>query len=74
MECWKRNDPSLCVGDLEELIVMSNDKVETLPSSEGSYCVPPLADQISPVSSGQQTVHSAPWEYKKTREEWRKGG
>ena len=55
MEQWKRNDPSLRVGDSEEdTIVMSNDEeeVEAPSSSEESYCTLPLAEHIGPVCTG----------------------
>ena len=56
MEHWKRNNPSLRVGDSEEdtIIVSDNEEeVEALPSSEGSYQPPTLAEHIGPVSTGQ---------------------
>ena len=56
MECWKRNNPSLRVGDLEDnVIVVSNDEEEVvaLPSSGGSYQALPLAECIGPVVTGQ---------------------
>ena len=56
MEQWKKNDPSLRVGDSEEdAIVVSDDEeeVEASPSSGSSYRVPTLAERIGPVTSGQ---------------------
>ena len=56
MEQWKRNNPSLRVGDSEEdTIVVSDDEeeVEALPSSEESYHTPPLSEHIGPVCTGQ---------------------
>ena len=56
MECWKRNDPSLRIGDSEEdAIVVSDDEeeVEALPSSGGSYQALTLAERIGPVTTGQ---------------------
>ena len=55
MEQWKRNNPSLRVGDLEEDIIMSDDEeeVEAPPSSGGSYQAPPLAEHIGPIVTGQ---------------------
>ena len=55
MECWKRNNPSLRVGDSkEDVIIVSNDEeeVEAPPSSRGSYQVLPLAERIGPVVTG----------------------
>ena len=73
MEHWKKNNLSLHVGDSSDNpLVVSNDEVGAPPSSEDSYQAPPLADHIGPVSSGQQAVHSPPWEYQKVKEEWRK--
>ena len=73
MEQWKRNDPPLRVGDLEEdTIVVSDDEeeVEALPSSGGSYQAPSLAERIGPVTTGQQAVHSSPG-YREAREQRR---
>ena len=56
MEQWKRNNPSLRVGDLEEdaIVVSDNEEeVEALPSSGGSYQALPLAEHIGPVVTGQ---------------------
>ena len=56
MECWKRNNPSLRVGDSEEdAIIVSDDEeeVEAPPSSGGSYQAPPLAERIGPIVTGQ---------------------
>ena len=63
MEQWKRNNPLLRVGDLEEDVIVMTDneeEVEALPSSEESYHALPLAERIGPVCTGQQAVHSFP--------------
>ena len=63
MERWKKNDPSLRIGDSEEdAIIVSDDEeeVEASPSSGDSYQAPTLAERIGPVSSGQRAVHSSP--------------
>ena len=73
MECWKRNDPSLRIGDSEEdVIVVSDDEeeVEAPPSSGGSYQAPPLAECIGPVVTGQRAVCSSPG-YREAREQRR---
>ena len=52
MERWKKNDPSLRIGDSEEdAIVVSDDEeeVEASPSSGSSYQAPTLAERIGPV-------------------------
>ena len=75
MECWKRNNPSLRVGDLEDnVIVVSNDEEEVvaLPSSGGSYQAPPLAECIGPVVTGQRAVHSSSG-YREARDQRRQG-
>ena len=71
MEHWKRNNPSLQVGDSEDnpIIVSDDEEVEAPPSSEESYHAPPLAECIGPVFTGQCAIHSALWEYQKVREE-----
>ena len=56
MERWKKNDPSLRIGDLEEDAIVAHDdeeEVEASPSSGGSYQVPTLAEHIGPASTGQ---------------------
>ena len=55
MERWKRNDPSLRVGDSEEgaIVVSDDEEVEAPPSSGGSYQALPLAECIGPVVTGQ---------------------
>ena len=55
MERWKRNNPSLRVGDSEEdaIVVSNNEEVEAPPSSGGSYQAPPLAECVGPVCTGQ---------------------
>ena len=73
IEHWKRNDPSLRIGDSEEdAIVMSDDEeeVEAPPSSGGSYQAPPLAERIGPVITGQRAVCSSPG-YREAREQRR---
>ena len=52
-------------GDSKENpLVMSDDKIEVLPSSDDSYHMRPIANsQVGPTSSGQRAVHSTPWEY-----------
>ena len=74
MERWKRNDPSLRVGDSEEdaIIVSNDEEVEAPPSSGGSYQAPPLAEHIGPVCTGQQAVRSSPG-YREAREQRRAG-
>ena len=40
MERWKKYDPSLCIRDgssTEDPLVVSDEEVEALPSSDGSY-------------------------------------
>ena len=73
MEQWKKNDPSLRIGDSEEdAIVVSDDEeeVEASPSSGGSYQAPPLAECIGPVVTGQRAVRSFPG-YREAREQRR---
>ena len=73
MERWKRNDPSLRIGDLEEdaIVVSDNEEeVEASPSSGGSYQASPLAERIEPVVTGQRAVHSSPG-YREAREQRR---
>ena len=56
MERWKKNDPSLRIGDSEEdaIVVSDNEEeVEASPSSGNSYQAPTLAERIGPVSTGQ---------------------
>ena len=75
MEQWKRNDPSLRVGDSEEdtIVVSDNEEeVEAPPSSGGSYQAPPLAKRIGPVVTGQQAVCLSPG-YREAREQRRQG-
>ena len=75
MERWKRNDPSLRVGDSEEdVIVVSDDEeeVEAPPSSGDSYRAPTLAEHIGPVTTGQRAVRSSPG-YREARESRRQG-
>ena len=75
MERWKKNDPSLRIGDSEEdAIVVSDDEeeVEASPSSGGSYQAPSLAERIGPVSTGQRAVRSSPG-YREAREYRRQG-
>ena len=70
MERWKKNDPSLRIGDSEEdAIVVSDDEeeVEASPSSGSSYQVPTLAEHIGPVTTGQRAVRSSPG-YREARE------
>ena len=70
MERWKKNDPSLRIGDSEEdAIVMSDDEeeVEASPSSGDSYRAPTLAERIGPVTTGQRAVRSSPG-YREARE------
>ena len=73
MERWKKNDPSLRVGDLEEdaIVVSDNEEeVEALPSSGGSYQALTLAERIGPVTTGQRAVRSSPG-YREAREQRR---
>ena len=73
MERWKRNDPSLRIGDSEEDAIAVSDyeeEVEAPPSSGGSYQAPPLAEHIGPVVTGQQAVCSSPG-YRDAREQRR---
>ena len=59
MERWKRYNPSLHIEDRsspEGLLVLSDDEVEALPSSDNTYHMPPLTDWISPVTTGQRVV------------------
>ena len=73
MEWWKKNDPSLRVGALEEdAIVVSDDEeeVEASPSSGGSYQAPTLAECIGPVTTGQRAVRLSPG-YREAREQRR---
>ena len=70
MERWKKNDPSLRIGDSEEdVIVVSDDEeeVEASPSSGSSYQAPTLAERIGPVTTGQRAVRSSPG-YREARE------
>ena len=56
MEQWKKNNPSLRVGDSEEdaiVVGVDEEEVEALPSSGESYQAPPLAEHIGPVVTGQ---------------------
>ena len=69
MEWWKKNDPSLRIGDSEEdAIVVSDDEeeVEASPSSGDSYQALTLAERIGPVTTGQRAVRSSPG-YKEAR-------
>ena len=73
MEQWKRNDPSLRIGDSgEDAIVVSDneEEVEASPSSGGSYRALTLAERIGPVSTGQRAVCSSPG-YREAREQRR---
>ena len=73
MERWKKNDPSLRIGDSEEdAIIVSDDEeeVEALPSSGSSYQAPTLAERIGPVTTGQRAVRSSPG-YQEAREQRR---
>ena len=75
MERWKRNDPSLRIGDSEEdVIVVSDDEeeVEASLSSGGSYQAPTLAEHIGPVTTGQRAVRSSPG-YREARKQRRQG-
>ena len=63
MERWKKNNPSLRIGDSEEdaIVVSDNEEeVEASPSSGDSYQALTLAERIGPVTSGQQAVRSSP--------------
>ena len=74
MERWKKNNPSLRIGDSEEdAIIVSDDEeeVEASPSSGSSYQAPSLAEHIGPVSTGQRASRSSPG-YREAREQRRR--
>ena len=72
MEQWKRNNPSLRIGDSEEdvIVVSDDEEVEAPSSSGGSHQAPPLAERIGPVVTGQRAVRSSPG-YREAREQRR---
>ena len=75
MERWKKSNPLLRVGDLEEdAIVVSDDEeeVEASPSSGDSYQALTLAERIGPVTTGQRAVRLSPG-YREARESRRQG-
>ena len=63
MEHWKRNDPSLRIGDSEDDTIIMSDNEEEVE-------VPPLAERIGPVITGQRAVRSSPG-YREAREQRR---